>query len=189
MFGCFLGVIVTCLLLVIIGQLRGLKKALLATAHSSASAQTPMVAAGEMNAEAWLMELESKGAELLARIEGERTAVDVLAAQMAVGQSYLPKHAPEVRGRAPAPISVDNNDATVEVQEWVRPAYSLASAAGTGARGGKWSKDWRSLQQAAREMASGGAPPAVIASSLGIGREEVKLMLRLADRNVYKKSH
>ncbi len=156
MAGWFFGIAVTVLLMVIICQLRGLGRTLRATSKPGATVDD----AG-LNGEAWLMELEAKGAELLARIENEKAALNLMAAAAA--------------GRPPEPQDQGGVSAAGGLEEW---------------------SGWRSdemnrymLQKTVGEMAGSGAHPATIARTLGLGKEEVRLMLRLHGRNEAKKSH
>lgn len=146
--------IIAVLLLLIISQLRAIKKSILTQTSSPSTTND-----AALSMEAYLMELESKGANILARIEGEKASLNMLAEKIA--QAATGTVAKVDQPLEPNPV----------VEEWVRPSV-------VGKRNEQGELSNQTLQQAVRSMAKRGEQPAVIARTLGLGKEEVRLILK-----------
>jgi hypothetical protein len=188
------GILLCMLLCIACVQLRGLKKLL----KAQLEAQKPPSEDAGLSFEAWLQEIESRGTEIIGRMEQERRAAEsaltqatTQAAQIEVvtpsrvststvhGSPGSSRGAQGSEQRSPGADGVGE----VRVQDWVRrqgadpePTDNKAQTSWTAARR-NIGQDWSVTQRKVMEMANRGVPIAAIAKSLGLSHGEVQLIL------------
>ncbi|MGI6541452.1 MAG: DUF6115 domain-containing protein [Limnochordia bacterium] len=180
------GTCILILLSVISAQLRGLRKQLAAMQGQAGSVD----AAAELSFAAWLEELESKGNEILSRLEKERPAVEQTMRQQGAAQAEHAYMSVPILGDAAtvaevgaaaaqeAPNLSEEESDQVLVRQWVRVPPTNTERGTQGVRTRSQRQNRTETQRKVHELLQRGVSVTAIAQKLGLSQGEVRLIVR-----------